>query len=197
MYREIKNITVFCGSNSGNDQLVQDTARTFGEYIGQHKIKLIYGGAKLGIMGIVADAALKFGAEVVGVIPGFLKTKEVAHDAITEMIQVGTMHERKSLMYEMCDAVIALPGGFGTLDEFFEVLTWAQLGLHTKPVCLLNINGFFDPIINMADSLLEKGFIKKEHHSLIIVDSDFIRLFEKMKTYQAPNLTKWLGLEKV
>ena len=100
-------------------------------------------------------------------------------------------------MYEMCDAVIALPGGFGTLDEFFEVLTWAQLGLHTKPVCLLNINGFFDPILNMADSLLEKGFIKKEHHSLIIVDSDFIRLFEKMKTYQAPNLTKWLGLEKV
>src|SRR5215203_5745857 len=142
----MKRVSVFCGSSLGTDEVFQKHAHFVGETLAIQKIGLVYGGANVGLMGAVADGALSKGGEVIGVLPNFLRAKEIAHKNLTQLILVETMHERKTMMNELSDGVIALPGGFGTLEEFFEMLTWAQLGLHKKPIALLNIGGFFDSL---------------------------------------------------
>lgn len=193
----MKSVTVFCGSSLGIDDAYQTDALVLGKQLAQQNITLVYGGAKVGIMGAVADAALNSGGKVIGVIPNFLKTKEVAHDNLTELIVVKTMHERKTIMHELCDAIIALPGGFGTMEELFEVLTWAQLGLHQKPIGLLNTNGFYDALIQLITNMVEKGFLKQINQDMLLVSNDVNDLLLQMKNYKAPEVHKWITNETI
>ena len=148
--------------------------------------------AKVGLMGAVADGALAAGGEVVGVIPGFLLTKEVGHENLSELILVDTMHERKTIEYELCDGAIALPGGFGTLDELFEMLTWGQLGLHSKPVGLLNINSYFTHLGKVIDTMVNEGFLKGINRDMVLESDEIEDLILKMETYVAPDEAKWI-----
>ena len=154
----MKRITVFCGSSVGTDSIYKTQAKIVGEALAKNNIELVYGGAKIGLMGAVADGVLSKGGKVTGVLPNFLRSKEIAHEQLTNLILVDTMHERKTRMNELCDGVIALPGGFGTLEELFEMLTWAQLGLHKKPIGILNIDGFYDTLIDLIQTMVSKGF---------------------------------------
>ncbi len=149
----MKRIVVFCGSSGGHDPVFAAQAFRVGQYLAEHGIELVYGGAKVGLMGAVADGTLQAGGRVTGVLPRFLRTKEVAHEHLSELMLVDTMHERKLKMHELSDGVIAMPGGYGTLEELFEMLTWGQLGLHAKPVGLLNTDGFYDHLLAMADTM--------------------------------------------
>ena len=156
----MKAITVFCGSNSGFKEVYQQQAFLLGKKLAGENIGVVYGGARIGLMGAVADGALQNGGKVYGVIPEFLRSKEIAHEGLTELILVTSMHERKVKINELSDGVIALPGGFGTMEELFEMLTWAQLGLHKKPIALLNTNGFYDCLIKAAETMVIEGFLK-------------------------------------
>lgn len=147
------------------------------------------------MMGVLANAALKAGGEVTGIIPGFLQIKEVAHQDLTEMITVDTMHERKKLIEQQSDGAIALPGGFGTLDELFEMLTWGQLGLHSKPVGLLNMKGFFDPLLLTMENMAGEGFLRTDHQNQLLVSDQIHSLLELMEAYEPPTVAKWIGLE--
>lgn len=193
----MKSVTVFCGSSLGIDEAYQADAFLLGKLLAQQNITLVYGGAKVGIMGAVADAVLNEGGEVVGVIPNFLKTKEVAHDKLSKLIVVNTMHERKMQMQELCDGIIALPGGFGTMEELFEVLTWAQLGLHQKPIGLLNTNGFYDSLIQLLVNMVEKGFLKQINQDMLLVSNDVNDLLLQMQNYKAPEVHKWITNETI
>ncbi len=153
------HIAVFCGANTGNDPGILDAARAIGRVIAARKMGVVYGGGHVGLMGAVADAALQAGGEVIGVIPGFMVEKELAHRGLTELIIVRDMHERKMRMHELSQAVIALPGGFGTMDELFELLTWRQLGLHNKPIGLLNVNDFYTPLLDQIARMDQDGFL--------------------------------------
>lgn len=188
----MKSITVFCGASSGTDSTYTTEAHLLGQTLARLHITLIYGGAKIGVMGAVADGALAAGGRVVGVIPGFLRTKEVAHEGLTELVLVKTMHERKMIMHERCEGIIALPGGFGTLEELFEVLTWAQLGLHQKPIGLLNINGYYDSLLALIQTMVDQGFLKKLNQDMLLVSSDVQDLLTKMQNYKAPQVEKWV-----
>lgn len=190
--KAMKSITVFCGSSQGLDPAYMKLAFNLGAYLADSQITVIYGGAKIGLMGAVADGALSKNGTVIGVIPDFLKTKEVAHEGLTELIVVGSMHIRKLKMAELCDGVIALPGGFGTMEEYFEMLTWGQLGLHKKPIALLNTYNFYDPLIELADSMVRAGFLKQGNRDLMISTSEIPVLIEMMRSYNPPNITKWL-----
>ena len=159
--------------------------------------QLIYGGADVGLMGAVADGALNEGGKVTGVLPRFLQSKEIAHKQLTELILVETMHERKTKMNELCDGVIVLPGGYGTMEEFFEMITWAQLGLHKKPIGILNINGFYDDLIRLVETMVEKGFLKQINREMLLICENIEELLEMMKNYQAPNVGKWISREEV
>jgi len=192
----MKRITVFCGSSAGTSNVIQQTASLLGSTLARKGIGLVYGGAAIGLMGMVADGALKSGGEVIGVLPYFLRTKEIAHEALTELVLVESMHERKTKMNELCDGVIALPGGFGTLEEFFEMLTWAQLGLHRKPIGLLNVESFYDPLMLFVDSMVEKGFLKDVNREMILVAETAETLITRMENYQAPAVPKWIDLNK-
>jgi uncharacterized protein (TIGR00730 family) len=158
-------------------------------------IALVYGGGRVGLMGVLADAALEQGGDVIGVIPHALDTKELAHDGLTEMHVVDTMHERKALMADLADGFISLPGGLGTFDESFEILTWAQLGIHAKPCGLLNVGGYFDKLIGFLDHAVEQRFIKPQHRDLVLVEGDPGRLLERMRTYRTPVTGKWIRRE--
>ena len=158
----------------------------------ERKIGLVYGGAKVGLMGALADGALENDGKVTGVIPHFLKTKEVAHEGLTEMILTETMHERKMKMHELSDAIIAMPGGWGTMEELFEMMTWAQLGLHPKPIGILNTNGFFEPFMALMNIMTEEGFLKDVYRDMLIVSEDIFELLEKMGNYQVPDIPKWI-----
>ena len=164
----IKRICVFCGSNTGEKVAYTDAAQQLGKAIVSRGMGLVYGGGDVGLMGVIANAVLKEKGDVIGVIPHFLSTKEVAHHGLTELRLVETMHERKAVMAELSDAFIAMPGGFGTLDELFEVVTWAQLGLHTKPIGLLNIEGFFDLLLEFLKHVLRERFVKTKYRHLIM-----------------------------
>jgi hypothetical protein len=153
---------------------------------------LVYGGGKVGLMGVVADAALAAGAEVIGVIPEALRAREVGHTGLTELRVVQTMHERKAVMEELADGFVALPGGLGTLDELFEILTWAQLGMHRKPCGLLDVDGFFAPLIVWLDHATAEGFVRPQHRAMVMVETEAKRLLERFAEYQAPALGKWL-----
>ena len=160
-------------------------------------IGLVYGGANIGLMGAVADGALMENGNVIGVLPTFLRSKEIAHEGLTELILVDTMHERKTKMNDLSDGVIALPGGFGTLEELFEMLTWGQLGLHGKPIGLLNTNGFYNALITLLDTMVEKGFLKEVNQKMVLVSEDIDDLIDKMKKYEAPIVGKWISNKNV
>ncbi|MBL7964093.1 MAG: TIGR00730 family Rossman fold protein [Flavobacteriales bacterium] len=153
------NIAVFCGANTGTDPAILQAARTMGRTIAERGMGVVYGGGHVGLMGAVADAALEAGGKVIGVIPGFIVEKELAHQALTELIIVRDMHERKMRMHELSQAVVALPGGFGTMDEVFELLTWRQLGLHAKPIGVLNVNDFYTPLLEQVARMERDGFL--------------------------------------
>ncbi|SEK99498.1 hypothetical protein SAMN05421740_103196 [Parapedobacter koreensis] len=194
-YRIMKNIVVFCGSSMGTDSSYEEQAYQLGKTLAESGIGLVYGGAKVGLMGAVANGALHHGGKVVGVLPHFLQTKEIAHTGLTELILVDTMHERKTKMNQLCDGVIALPGGFGTLEEFFEMFTWGQLGLHNKPMGLLNIGGFYDELIALVRRMVDNGFLKAENQQMLLCHSDIPQLLEQMNNYQPPTVSKWITKE--
>ena len=191
----MKRITVFCGSSPGTDDVFEKQAYLLGQSLAKLKIGLVYGGANIGLMGAVANGALSKGGEVIGVLPHFLRTKEIAHENLTELILVNTMHERKTIMDELCDGVIALPGGFGTMEELFEMLTWAQLGLHKKPIALLNVNGFYDTLILLIQSMVDMGFLKEINQDMLIVSDNIEDIVIRMKQYIAPEVGKWITKE--
>ena len=188
----MNSIVVFCGSAEGYDSNYSDTAYALGSLLAERSIRLIYGGAKVGLMGAIAEGALDKGGEVVGVIPHFLQTKEIAHEGITEMIMVNTMHERKMKMHELCDAAIVLPGGFGTMEEMFEMLTWAQLGLHEKPIGLLNINGYYDGLKVMVNNMVSEGFLNECYGSMLLSSESSEELLDMLAQYQPPEVPKYI-----
>jgi cytokinin riboside 5'-monophosphate phosphoribohydrolase len=163
------NICVYCGSSPGNNQFILDSARTFGRLLAENGHQLIYGGSSLGVMGTIADSVMVNGGDVIGVIPENLFRKEVAHQGITRLITVKDMHQRKSHMAELADAFIAFPGGFGTMEELFEIITWNQIGILLKPVTLMNIDGYYNPLIQMLDRGVETGFIKTDNRNIVNV----------------------------
>lgn len=191
----MKRITVFCGSSEGNEDIYLSQAMLLGKTLAKQNIELVYGGANVGLMGAVADGVLSEGGKVTGILPEFLKSKEIAHKGLTELIVVESMHERKTRMSDLCDGVIALPGGFGTLEEFFEMLTWGQLGLHTKPVAILNIDGFYDSLNNLVQTMVDKGFLKEANQQMLLISDDIDDLIDKMNNYVAPKVGKWIGKE--
>jgi uncharacterized protein (TIGR00730 family) len=193
----MKKITVFCGSSFGIEEVYKQQAVLLGQTLAKQNIELVYGGANVGLMGSVADGVLAAGGKVIGVLPHFLKSKEISHEGLTELILVDTMHERKTKMNDLSDGVIALPGGFGTLEEFFEMLTWGQLGLHKKPIAILNIDGFYDPLIILVQTMVDKGFLKQVNQQMLLVSDEIDELLEKMKNYIAPSVGKWMSKETV
>jgi uncharacterized protein (TIGR00730 family) len=193
----MKRVTVFCGSSFGTDDIYKSQATLLGHTLAKHNIELVYGGANVGLMGAVADGVLNNGGKVIGVLPNFLKSKEIAHEHLTELILVETMHERKTKMNELSDGVIALPGGFGTLEEFFEMQTWAQLGLHKKPMAILNIDGFYDSLNILVQTMVDKGFLKEINQQMLLVSDNIDELLDKMKNYVAPTVGKWISKETV
>ena len=189
---DIKSVTVFCGSSLGNDASFQTDAENLALAMANRKYRLIYGAAKIGVMGAIAKTALEKGVEVIGVIPKFLMKKEVVHMGLDDLIVVETMHQRKTIMSDMADAFIVLPGGYGTMEEFFEVLTWAQLGLHAKPIAILNTGGYFDHLLSFIDIMVDKNLLKDINRSMVIVDTDVESLLDKIEHYEAPLVEKWL-----
>nr|WP_298999409.1 TIGR00730 family Rossman fold protein [uncultured Allomuricauda sp.] len=193
----MNRITVFCGSSLGTEEEFEFQAKELGKKLALEHIELVYGGAKVGLMGAVANGALENSGKVIGVLPNFLKSKEVAHDRLTQLLVVNSMHERKTKMNELCDGVIALPGGFGTLEELFEMLTWGQLGLHKKPIGILNVNGFYDDLIQFLDKMVAKGLLKEVNRKMVLVSENIDELLTKMRAYEAPAVKKWITKETV
>jgi uncharacterized protein (TIGR00730 family) len=193
----MKRITVFCGSSFGTEEIYKEQVTLLGQTLAKQNIELVYGGANVGLMGAVADGVLNEGGKAIGVLPNFLRSKEIAHLGLTELILVESMHERKTKMNDLCDGVIALPGGFGTLEELFEMLTWAQLGLHKKPIAILNINGFYDSLIELTKVMVEKGLLKETNQQMLLVSDTIDDLLEQMKNYVAPTTGKWIDKDKV
>lgn len=193
----MNSITIFCGSSSGTNDMYRTTAAEAGRTLAERSITLVYGGTKIGLMGAVADGALSRGGTVIGVLPEFLKAKEIAHEGLTQLFTSRTMHERKVKMHELSDGAIALPGGYGTMDELFEMLTWGQLGLHTKPVALLNIGGFYDPLIEQISRMAGSGFMKEENRAMLLVGTTMGEVLDRMEAYTAPTICKWITQEKI
>ena len=189
----LRRVCVYCGANVGARPAYAEAARRLGRVLGERGLGVVYGGGNVGLMGVLADAALLAGAEVVGVIPRALMARELGHQGVTELRVVETMHERKAVMAELGDAFVALPGGLGTLDELFEAMTWAQLGLHQKPIGLLEVDGFFAPLVAYLDRAVAEGFIRAEHRAALTVASEPAELLERFATYQAPVVGKWVG----
>lgn len=191
----MKSICVFCASSLGNDPVYAETAFELGKYLAENQIDLIYGGAQVGLMGKVAEGCLSYNGKVTGIIPVFLKTKEIAHANLTELITVKTMHERKALMHDKSDAFIALPGGFGTLEELFEILTWAQLSLHKKPIGILNINGYYNPLIQLVEKMIDEELLRNEYKGMLLISDSIEDLISQMNLYEVPFVNKWSDAE--
>ena len=189
----MKRVCVFCGSSPGKSAGFMDSAARLGQELAARNIGLVYGGAKVGLMGKVADSVLEGGGEVIGVIPQSLMRKEVAHDGLTQLQVVGSMHERKAAMVDLADGFIALPGGLGTLEELFEVMTWAQLGFHQKPCAMLNVNGYYDSLTAFLDHAVEQAFVKDNHRNMLILDEQPADLLQRMFAYQPPVMDQWIG----
>ncbi|MFD1409950.1 TIGR00730 family Rossman fold protein [Kroppenstedtia eburnea] len=188
----MKNICVFCGSSPGSNPIYMEGAKQLGISLAEAGLTLVYGGARVGLMGAVADSILAHGGKVIGVIPKSLVDREIAHTGLTDLHIVGSMHERKALMSELADGFIALPGGSGTLEEFFEVFTWAQLGHHQKPCGLLNLNGYYTPLLQFIDHTIGEGFMKEDYRAMILSDSEPKPLLQRFEQYQAPEIVKWV-----
>jgi uncharacterized protein (TIGR00730 family) len=185
-------VCVFCGSHAGADPRYAEAASALGALLARRGHALVYGGARAGLMGAVADAALDGGGRVTGVIPEALWEREIGHTGVTELLVVGSMHERKALMAERSDAFVALPGGVGTLEEFFEAWTWAQLGIHRKPVALLNVAGFYDPLLAMLDHMAREGFVRPQQRAMVLVADAPAALLDRLAAYHAPSTTRWM-----
>ena len=192
----IKSLCIYCGSSHGRLDVYAQAADSLAEAMVRRNIRLVYGGASIGIMGRVADRVLKLGGQAVGVIPKALADKEVAHHGLTELHVTHSMHERKMLMAELSDGFIALPGGIGTLEELFEIWTWAQLGLHQKPCGLLNVAGFYNALIQFLDHVLAEQFVKNHHHALLMVESQPEALLERLVNYRSPAAEHWLDQDE-
>jgi uncharacterized protein (TIGR00730 family) len=188
----LQRVCIFCGSSVGTDLVYERAARNIGRLLAQRGIGLVYGGGKVGLMGSVADACLSEGGQVVGVMPRALVEKEIAHRGLTELHVVESMHERKALMADLAGAFIALPGGYGTWEEFYEMLTWSQLGLHRKACAVLNVNGYYDPLLAMADRAVEAGFVRAVHREILLADTDPVRLLDRLSSYTVPIVDKWI-----
>lgn len=193
----LQRICVFCGSRPGNSPLFLETASLLGQTLAERKIGVVYGGASVGLMGAVADAALAAGGEVIGVLPRGLAAKEIAHPGLTQLHLVHSMHERKALMEKLSQAFIALPGGFGTLEEILEIVTWLQLGLHRKPAGLLNVGNYYRPLLEQIEHGLQMGFIPRELETALVADENPVALVEKLFQHPVPPPTvRWIGLNE-
>lgn len=188
----IRRICVFCGSNKGSSGEYAEAARHLGQLFAREGIALVYGGGSVGLMGELADSVLASGGEVIGVIPHALWAREVGHRGLTDLRIVDTMHERKAMMADLADAFIALPGGLGTLEEIFEVWTWAQLGLHQKPLGFLDVNGFYSPLMQFIDRAVRERFVKDEHRTIAMMSSDAEALLRRFDAWQPPRVEKWI-----
>jgi len=188
----LKRIAVFCGSSNGATDLYIKGAKKLGEELARRNISLVYGGASVGVMGAVADAVLESGGHVIGVMPAFLEDREIAHKNVSELIVVESMHERKAKMAELADGFIALPGGPGTLEEFFEIFTWAQLGLHQKPCGLLNINEYYTPLVSLFNHMTEEQFLQEKYRAMALVDTEPQGLLDQFNTYQPPSVKTYI-----
>ncbi|WP_058004109.1 TIGR00730 family Rossman fold protein [Heyndrickxia sp. FSL K6-6286] len=182
----MKKLAVFCGSSSGASSIYLEEAKKLGKELAKRNIALVYGGASVGVMGAVADSLLEEGGHVIGVMPTFLENREIAHKKLTELFIVDTMHERKAKMADLADGFIALPGGPGTLEEFFEIFTWAQLGLHQKPCGLLNINHYYDPLLALFDHMTKEQFLHEKYRHMALVSNDPKDLLDQFNTYEPP-----------
>jgi hypothetical protein len=185
-------LCVFCGSSSGSSPAYRHAAQWLGRTLAEQRIELVYGGGNIGLMGVLADAVIAHGGHVIGVIPGALLAKEVGHRGLQDLRIVETMHERKALMADLADGFLALPGGYGTFDELFEILTWAQLGIHAKPVGLLNVAGFFDPLLALVDHAIAEGFVGREHRALFHAHAEISPLLDALRQHRPPAVHKWI-----
>ena len=188
----MQHLCVFCGSQAGTNGLYQQAAVEVGRLLVQRGYGLVYGGGQVGLMGSIADAVLQAGGEVIGVIPEAMVTRELAHRGVTQMHVVASMHARKARMAELADAFVALPGGYGTLEELFEIITWAQLGLHRKPIGILNVAGYYDALIACIDRAITEGFIRPEHRQLTIIADTPAGLLDKLTQHTLPPVPPWL-----
>lgn len=192
----MRNICVFCGSQSGADARYRQTAVELGSLLAQRGQGLVYGGGHVGLMGVIADAVMQAGGAVTGVIPRPMTERELAHQTVTKLYVVSSMHERKALMASLSDAFIALPGGYGTLEELFEVIAWAQLGIHRKPIGLLNVAGYFDALLSLVDHMIGEGFIKSKYRGLFVTADQPSTLLDAMRWHQPPATRRWLTEEE-
>lgn len=184
----MKRIAVFCGASKGNDPIYTEQAYALGKYLAENQYELIYGAGSTGMMGAVANGVIDHDGIAIGIMPRFLGEREIAHENLTEYHVVETMHERKQMMSDMSDAFIMLPGGAGSLEEFFEIYTWSQIGLHHKPIAALNINQFFNPLASMIEHLISTGFVSKDYKNLAIIKDDIQSMFDSMKVAQPVKL---------
>jgi uncharacterized protein (TIGR00730 family) len=191
--RHLNRVCVFCGTNTGSRPEYGAAARQLGQMLAEQRIELVYGGASVGIMGELADSVQEHGGHVTGIIPQQLVEKEAAHTGIPNLIVVASMHQRKSQMADMSDGFIALPGGIGTMEGFFEILTWGQLGIHAKPSGILNVKGYFDGLTGFLDHAVQEGFLTAEHRHAIMVEPEPGRLLERMRAYSPPEGEKFMG----
>jgi uncharacterized protein (TIGR00730 family) len=192
----MKTICVYCGSSPGLLPDYRESARQLGFELADRGLGLVYGGASVGVMGAVADAVLERGGKVTGVIPRSLATREVSHTGLDQLFVVGSMHERKAKMAELSDGFIALPGGWGTIEEIFEMLTWAQLGFHEKPCGLLNVASYYDSLFAFLESAIEQRFVKEEYRPMMMMDDSPGALLDRFSLYRAPKVKKWIGAEE-
>jgi uncharacterized protein (TIGR00730 family) len=188
----LQSVCVFCGSSQGLDPAYTEAARSLVRTLAEANIRLVFGGGHVSLMGVVSNAALEAGGEVIGVIPRSLVERELAHAGLTDLRIVGSMHDRKGIMSDLSEGFITLPGGTGTLEEFFEVLTWAQLGEHEKPCGLLNVAGYYDPLLAVFDHMIDKGFLSESNRALVLVESEPERLLWGLERYQPPKTAKWI-----
>lgn len=188
----MNSVCVFCGSSPGASPIYVETAFELGKTLAERGIRLVYGGARVGLMGALADGCLQNGGTVIGVLPLFLSGKEIGHEGLSEMILVNSMHERKLKMHDLSEGVIALPGGFGTLEELFEMLTWAQLGLHTKPIGMLNLNGYYDGLLTLSETMVREGLLRQENANMLLSAGTIPELLDSMINYNEPPVPKWM-----
>ena len=193
MSAQLISVAVYCGSNPGNDPAYREAAVSLGQTLAERGISLVYGGGHVGLMGAVADAVLECGGEAHGVITEALEAKELAHHGLSTLRVVKTMHERKAAMADAADAFVMLPGGFGTLDEFFEVVSWTQLGIHDKPCGVLDVNGYFGPLRELIDGAVTAGFVHPAHGDMVVIDADADRLLDRLASWTPVPVSKWLN----
>jgi len=192
----LRRVCVFCGSNTGNRPAYRAAAKQLGALLVERSIELVYGGGNVGLMGVLADSVLAHGGRVIGVIPNFMLAKEVAHTGLSDLRIVSSMHERKAVMSDLSDGFLALPGGFGTFEEFCEVVTWSQLGLQSKPCGVLNVEGYYAPLLELFDGAVREGFLREENRRLVLDDEHPARLLDKMAEFEAAAVDKWIGREE-